>query len=100
MHTHWSQFVPNNYVNPTSEDIKLHIIITLDPFRFHTFQRHETRTRPYCRKTEFRPIAVGGMAAVHQSSNNGANRLTSGVVVSLARVQSLKLRKKKNLKQE
>ena len=27
MHTHWSQFVPNNYVNPTSEDIKLHIII-------------------------------------------------------------------------
>ena len=25
---HWSQFVPNYYVNPTSEDIKLHIIIT------------------------------------------------------------------------
>ena len=23
MHTHWSHFVPNNYVNPTSEDIKL-----------------------------------------------------------------------------
>ena len=29
MHTHWSQrFVPNNDVNPTSEDVKLHIIIT------------------------------------------------------------------------
>ena len=27
MHTHWSQFVPNNYANPISEDIKLHIII-------------------------------------------------------------------------
>ena len=27
MHTHWSQFVPNNDVNPTSEDIKLHNII-------------------------------------------------------------------------
>ena len=27
MLTHWSQFVPNNYVNPTSEDIKLYIII-------------------------------------------------------------------------
>ena len=29
MHTHWSQFVPNNYVNPTSEDIKLYIIIII-----------------------------------------------------------------------
>ena len=29
MHTHWSQFVPNNYVSPTSEDIKLHIIIII-----------------------------------------------------------------------
>ena len=28
MHTHWSQFVRNNYVNPTSEDIKLHIIVS------------------------------------------------------------------------
>ena len=26
---HWSQFVPNNYVNPTSEDIKLYIIINI-----------------------------------------------------------------------
>ena len=26
MHTHWLQFVPN--VNPTSEDINLHIIIS------------------------------------------------------------------------
>ena len=30
MHTHWSQFVPNNYVNPTSEGIKLHIIVIID----------------------------------------------------------------------
>ena len=29
MHTHWSQFVPNNYVSPTSEDIKFHIIIII-----------------------------------------------------------------------
>ena len=28
MHTHWSQFVPYIYVSPTSEDIKLHIIIS------------------------------------------------------------------------
>ena len=27
MHTDWSQFVLNNYDNPTSEDITLHIII-------------------------------------------------------------------------
>ena len=28
MLTHWSQFVPNNYVNPTSEeDIKLYVIM-------------------------------------------------------------------------
>ena len=27
MHTHWSQFVPNTCVNPTSEDIKLHVIV-------------------------------------------------------------------------
>ena len=26
MFTHWSQFVPLNYVNPTSEDIALYII--------------------------------------------------------------------------
>ena len=26
MHTRWSQFVRNNYVSPTSEDIKLYII--------------------------------------------------------------------------
>ena len=32
MLTDWSQFVPNNYVNPTSEDIKLYIIIiTITP---------------------------------------------------------------------
>ena len=30
MHTHWSQFVPNNYVNLTSEDINLHIIIIIN----------------------------------------------------------------------
>ena len=29
MLTHWSQFVPNNYVYPTSEDIKLYIIIII-----------------------------------------------------------------------
>ena len=27
MFTHWSQFVPDNYVNQTPEDIKLNIII-------------------------------------------------------------------------
>ena len=30
MHTHWSQFVPNNYMNPTSEDIKFHIIVIIN----------------------------------------------------------------------
>ena len=29
MLTHWSQFVPNNYVNPTSEDMKLYIIVII-----------------------------------------------------------------------
>ena len=32
MHTHWSQFVPNKYVNPASEDIKLHIIGVESPY--------------------------------------------------------------------
>ena len=27
MHTHWSQFVPNNYFNPISEDTKLYVIM-------------------------------------------------------------------------
>ena len=29
MLTHWSQFVPNIYINLTSEDIKLYIIIII-----------------------------------------------------------------------
>ena len=29
MHLHWSQIVPNNYVNPTAEDIKLYISLSL-----------------------------------------------------------------------
>ena len=29
MHTHWSHIVPNNLCQPTSEDIKLHIIIII-----------------------------------------------------------------------
>ena len=31
MHTDWSQFVANMTDNPTSEDIKLHIIIIITP---------------------------------------------------------------------
>ena len=52
MYTHWPQFVPSNYVNPTSEDIKLHIIIIIiwsELLVFalqdcHTYQKLRTKT--------------------------------------------------------